>query len=448
MNQQAKPYDLVVIGTGSAGSTVAYQCRKVGWSVAIVDSRPFGGTCALRGCDPKKVLVGAADIIDSAERMNALGLITKTRLDWSALIRFKQTFTGPIPANRLAGYHKAGIATYEGSAAFTNESTIQIGHELLTAKHIVIAAGAKPTDLPIDGAHHLTTSDQFLNLKRLPERIVFVGGGFISFEFAHIAARAGADVTILHSSDRPLAGFDQDLVAQLVESTRAAGVNVVLNHPVKAIEKLRRGYQVTAGSDVFLADLVVHGAGRVPDLDELNLSAGKVEREKRGVVVNKFLQSISNPLVYAAGDVSATDGLPLTPLAGYEGSIVAKNLLDGNHVIPDYRVQPSVVFTIPPLATVGLSEDQARAARLKFRVQYEDTTDWYSSRRLNTTKSSYKVIVEETTDQIIGAHLFGPHADEVINLFALAMKFNVPASELKELSYAYPTSGSDVPYMV
>lgn len=448
MSVHAKKYDLVVIGTGSAGSTVAYTCREAGWSVAIIDHHPFGGTCAVRGCDPKKVLVGAAELADHAERMAALGVSNKVRLDWPKLMAFKRTFTDPVPANRLAGYKKAGIDTYQETARFTGPTTLQVGSETLESKHIVIAAGAEPAKLPIDGFEHLTTSDQFLELEELPKRIIFVGGGYISFEFAHIAVRAGAKVTILHSSDTPLGGFDQDLVAMLVEASRAAGIEIILSQPVKSITKTGVEYTVSTESGEYQADLVVHGAGRTPELDELDLKAGNVEHEKRGISVNEYLQSVSNPNVYAAGDAAATAGLPLTPMAGFEGGIVAENLLKGNVKKAEHPPQPSVVFTLPPLATVGLSEEQAKEQGLKFHINTADTTGWYSSRRLNTIKSGYKVLIEEDSDRILGAHLFGPHADEVINVFALAIRFGHTANDLKSFIAAYPTNGSDIGYMV
>ncbi|MBI4175551.1 NAD(P)/FAD-dependent oxidoreductase [Candidatus Berkelbacteria bacterium] len=448
MTNATKDYDLVVIGTGSAGSTVAYTCRAAGWSVAIIDNQPYGGTCALRGCDPKKILVGAADLVDWSRRMAALGVTSQAKLDWPALMKFKKTFTDPVSANRLKGYADAGIETYQETARFVGPTTLVVGSNTLDAKHIVIAAGAQPAKLPIEGSDHLITSDQFLDLPSLPKRIVFVGGGYISFEFAHIAARAGAAVTILHSSDRPLAGFDQTMVQMLVASSRKVGIEIVLGQPVHKVEKHNRAFVVTTGEREFQADLVVHGAGRAPALDELDLIVGNVAREKRGVSVNQYLQSTTNPAVYAAGDAAATAGLPLTPMAGYEGGIVAANLLKGNHQKVEYPVQPSVVFTIPPLATVGLTEAQAKEQGLNFRVQTDDTTSWYSSRRVGTIKSGFKVIVEEETDRILGAHLFGPHADEVINIFALAIRFGHTAADLKHLTYAYPTSGSDIPYTV
>ena len=448
-----KQFDVIVIGTGAAGSTIAYECRAAGWEVAIVDSHPFGGTCALRGCDPKKVLIGAAELIDWNRRMGEKGVLSEgTRIDWPALMRFKTTFTGPVPQSRVDGYASAGIAAFHGRVRFTDRATLQIGDDTLTGRYVVIAAGARPATLGIPGEEWITDSEQFLELEALPQRIVFIGGGYISFEFAHLAARAGADVHLLHREARPLPGFDPDLVDQLVQATRELGVDVRLNATATAIEKNRDQWIVTGSSEdgqsAIETDMVVHGAGRVPEIDDLDLDRAGVQRNKKGVLVNDYLQSVSNPAVYAAGDSAASTGLPLTPVAGLEGRVVARNLLEGNQGKPDYSGVPTVVFTVPPMASAGLQEEAAKAAGLKFKVNHQDTTEWYTSRRVGTRISGFKVLVEEDTDLILGAHLFGPHAEEVINLFAVAIRNGLTAKALKGGLYAYPTSSSDISYML
>src|SRR5258708_39582245 len=212
-----KQFDLIVIGTGSAASTVAHECRSAGWDVAIIDSRPFGGTCALRGCDPKKVLVGIAEIVDQVRRMNGLGVRAEnSRIEWSELMRFKRSFTDPVPKNSELSFAKAGSAPLHGRARFVDSTTVEVGEDVLVGRHVVVATGAMPRRLGIPGERYITASDQFLELETLPQRIVFIGGGYISFEFAHVTARAGPKVTILHRGQRPLEGFDHDLVHQLV----------------------------------------------------------------------------------------------------------------------------------------------------------------------------------------------------------------------------------------
>jgi len=324
---------------------------------------------------------------------------------------------------------------------------------VLEARHFVVAAGAKPRHLGIPGEEYLLTSTAFLELDQLPPRIAFLGAGYISFEFAHVSRRAGAQATII-GRGKPLRQFEQDLVTRLVHHTRSLGIELRLDTEVTGLEQRGGGYRVRLDaqgrSETIDADLVIHGGGRVPNTEGLDFSAADVATEPDGGVrVNEFLQSVTNPRVYAAGDAAASPGsLPLTPVAGYVGAIVASNLLKGNARRPDYRGIPSVVFTVPPLAGVGLTESEAREEELDLRVNIQDTSDWYSNRRVAETCAMFKVVIDDKADRIVGAHLLGPHADEVINLFALAIRSDLPATDLKHLLYAYPTSGSDVPYMI
>lgn len=315
-----KNFDLVAIGTGSGATAAASKCRAAGWQVAIVDSRPFGGTCALRGCDPKKVLVGAADVFDWARRMKGKGIqAEKVQMDWQELMRFKRSFTEPVPKSREQMFAKAGVVAFHGRARFVGPTAIQVGDDISEGRYVVVAAGQKPADLKIPGMEHLTTSEQFLELGSLSRRALFIGGGYIAFEFAHVAVRVGSQVTIAHRGARPLELFDPDLVEEVVKRTRELGVDVQLGTEVVGVEKGSSELIVRATASgqkrTFEADMAVHAAGRVPEIDDLNLGVAGVEWDERGVRVNEFLQSVSNPAVYAAGDAAASGGPPLTPVA-------------------------------------------------------------------------------------------------------------------------------------
>jgi glutathione reductase (NADPH) len=287
----------------------------------------------------------------------------------------------------------------------------------------------------------------------LPERVLFIGGGYISFEFAHIAARAGARVTILHRGQRPLERFDPDLVDRLVTRTRDLGIDVRFGLEVTSITRSSTGVEIRARGDTddhhFDSDLVVHGAGRVPEIDDVRLDDAGIEWDPvRGVKVNEYLQSVSNPAVYAAGDAAASAGPPLTPVAAYEGKIAAENLLKGNQRKPNYDGIPTVVFTVPQLACVGLQERVAQNRGLAFRVSQEGTSSWYSSRRVAERYSGFKTLIDEQTGRILGAHLLGPDAAETINIFALVIRKGLTSTDLKDVIYAYPPVASDVPYMM
>jgi glutathione reductase (NADPH) len=501
MNKQEEEhtFDLIVIGSGTAASTTASECSSAGWRVAIIDSLPFGGTCALRGCEPKKILVEAAKVIDSNQRHENKGIIGSeaVHIKWPDLIRFKRTFTDPFPKHREDGYIRAGIVPFHGHARFIKPTTIKVevnkdlnnnsnDNIILNGRHILIATGSKPMNLNVSGSENIITSDQFLESgdNNLPDRIVFVGGGYISFEFAHIAARAGAKVTIIHRGKQPLEHFDPDLVNRLVQRSRDIGIDVILQAAVKSIDKSLSSSTTTSfsnegrnklvvhyssSSDISKknmvnngdsgeemtsskveADLVVHGAGREPNFDGLDLvDAGGVQYTHRGITVNEYLQSVSNPAVYAAGDAAANMGLPLTPVASYDGAVVANNLIKGNTMKSNYTGLPSVVFTIPALVSVGMQEKEARDQGLRFKIKHEDTSGWASSRRVGETCAAFKVLVEEDTNRILGAHILGPHAEEIINVFSIAIRLGVTIKDLNDpILYTYPTTSSDILYML
>ena len=448
-------FDLIVIGTGAAGSTPAYNCRSAGWRVAIVDDLPFGGTCGNRGCDPKKVLVGAAELVDWHERMRGHGVAGDATIDWPALMHFKRSFTEPVPANREQAFRNAGIETFHGEARFVGADRITISGRELSAKKFVIATGASPRVLGIPGEMHVRNSTEFMELNVLPKRIVFVGAGYISLEFAHLAHRAGAQVIVL-GRGTPLPSFDEAIVTRLLEHSKQIGIDVRLDHSVSAIDHVAESgnYRVHVGHGAetheIETDLVVHGAGRVPNSERLCPAAARVELEKHGSIrVNEFLQSVSNPDVYAGGDVVSPPGsIPLTPVAGHEGAVIAANLLNGNTTRPDFRGVASCVFTVPVLAGVGLTEKSARAKGIRVRVAMGDTSQWFTNRRVREPVGMFKTIVDEDRDRVVGAHILAGHAEEVINLFAMAIRFDIPVAELRKTLFAYPTGSSNLQYML
>ncbi len=442
-------YDAVVIGTGTAGYTLAYACSRAGKSVAVVDRQAYGGTCAMRGCQPKKYLTSAAAAVERVRAMAGIGVAGTAAIDWPALIRSQQAFTDPVPERTRTGFREAGIATYDGLARFAAPDTIVTDRgDRLRADHIVIATGAVPAPLKIPGEKHVLDSSAFLSLAHLPQHIAFIGGGYISMEFAHVAARAGARVTVLHSGSRILQPFDPDLVRQLETASEAAGIRILTKAPVQAVTAVNGAFTVNAGKDGKIeetADLVIHGAGRIPDIEPLDCAAGQVETTTRGVTVGAFMQSVSNPRVYAVGDAAGTP-LRLAPTADMQAETAAAHILGAQPAPVDYTNVPSVVFTLPPLAAVGLSEAQANTDGYRVRVNTGDPTHWPSSRRIGQRHAGYKVIVDEDTKKILGAHLLGHNADEAINIFALAMKAGLTTMDLKRVLWAYPTHVSDIKY--
>ncbi|BBC71741.1 MULTISPECIES: dihydrolipoyl dehydrogenase family protein [Erythrobacteraceae] len=444
-------YDLMVIGTGTAAMVCALRVAKAGWKVAVIDEKPFGGTCALRGCDPKKMLVADAEVIDAKQRMTGHGVKGDLRIDWPDLIRFKRSFTDPVPEKHERRYEEAGIVTLHGTAKFTGPNHLSVGDHEIEYRKILIASGARPIPLAIPGEEHLIDNEGFLELPSLPKRIVLVGGGYIAAEFSHIAARAGAEVTILQRGPRMLTQFEPELVNWLMDAFDRIGVRVITDTAVDAIRRSGGKYVVHAngkgGPIEVVADLVVHAAGRAPAIERLDLEKAGIAAEHGKPKLNKFLQSVSNPAVYAAGD-AASNGPPLTPVSSHDAKVVAANLVEGNHREPDYKGVPSVAFTLPPIARVGLTEAEANEAGLRFRTKYERTSQWFTARRVAEPVYGHKTLIEEETGTILGAHLVGPGADQAINIFGLAIRHGLTADDLKTTMFAYPTGASDIGYMV
>lgn len=444
-------FDVFVIGSGIAGQTVAEACVASGLTVAMADNREFGGTCANRGCDPKKVLLAGTEILEMARHLEEKNVVSLPRLNWKKLQKFKKEFTKEVPTKTEEELSKLGVKLYHKSPHFLGKNTLSVEKKTVKADKIVIATGQVPRELPFEGAELLKTSDDFLNLKKLPKKIIFVGAGYVGMEFAHMAARAGTKVIVIDSEERPLAAFDADLVAELTDYSRRIGIDFVLKSDVTSVKKSKKKYLLKYKKKGELerikAGLIINTAGRVPALAELELEKGKVVFDKKGVKVNSYLQSTSNENVYACGDVS-NHSLPLTPLSGREGYVVSQNIMKENSKKVDVPVVPSVVFTLPNLASVGYLEKEAKERYKNVAVKKGSASDWFNAKRINAPLYSYKILINERTDEIVGAHLLGPHAAETINLFAMAINHGMTANDLQSTIFTYPTWGSDIKSMV
>ncbi|WP_083652899.1 dihydrolipoyl dehydrogenase family protein [Serinicoccus sp. CNJ-927] len=365
--------------------------------------------------------------------------------------RRRSTHDSPLNPGRFT-LRANGVDTLHGLARFTGRNSIDIGGAPYEANHFLIATGARPRPLGFPGEQHLVDSTDFLELPDLPPRILFVGGGFVSFEFAHIAARAGSAVTIIDRGPRPLKAFDPDLVELLIARGAAAGIELQRSTTITSIERSGTGYQVTmdrAGTtETIDFDLVVHGAGRTPELTSLDLDTAGVAWDEHGLAVAPHLQSTTNPAVYAAGDSADTPGMPLTPVAVIEGKVAASNLLKSTTTVPDYAGIPTAVFTIPELARVGLLEQEARDQGIDLVVRHHNTSSWFSNYRTGESTAAAKILINRTNDQIVGAHLLGPEYAELINFLGLAIKLDLTTRQLKSMTAAYPTVGSDLGSML
>ncbi len=447
----ARSYDIVIIGGGNAGFGVSAVAAEAGKKIAFVEERDFGGTCPNRGCTPKKVLVAAAQALHEIETAKVHGIeVSKPTLDWAKLIDRERAMIAPLP-ERLEGLAKKRGDVFKGHARFTGRNSISVGGAALEAEHVVIATGSKPRPLPIPGAELLITSDEVLSERVLPREVVFIGGGVIAMEFSHVYARAGAKVTILEVTPGVLPGLDTDAVAEIRKESERIGIAIKTDVTVKEIRRAGQRFRVTyahEGHDTAIdADRVVNGAGRVANVDQLDLTAGGVKHDGVRIEVDPYLRSVSNPAVWVCGDALVISA-QLSPLATYEGQIVGRNIVRGPKEKPDYRSAPSCVYTVPALASVGLTEEQAKAKGLKVKISVNDMRDWFSGRTYGESVAWAKVLIEEGSGRIVGAHIVGHSGEELIHLFALAMKHGITAGQLEESVFAFPTFSADVKSMM
>jgi len=444
-------YDIVILGGGNAGFGVSAVAAEAGKRIAFVEERDFGGTCPNRGCTPKKVLVAAAHALHEIEIAKVHGIeVGAPTLNWAKLIDREKAMIASVP-ERLEGLARRRGDVYRGHARFVGPNAVAVGDEILEAKHIVIATGSKPRPLPIPGAEHLITSDEVLSERELPGEVVFIGGGVIAMEFSHVYARAGARVTILEVMPNVLSGMDSDAVAEVRKESERIGIAIKTDVEVAKIapigDRLRVSYRHDGKEVTVEADRVVNGAGRVANVDTLDLEAGNVRHDKVRIETDGYLRSVSNPAVWVCGDALVTSA-QLSPLATYEGQLVGRNIVNGPKERPDYRTIPSCVFTVPALASVGLTLAQAEKEGLKVKVSVNDMRDWFSGETYGETVAWAKVLTEEGSGRILGAQMVGHSGEELIHLFALAMRHGISATDIKSIVFAFPTFSADVKSML
>jgi glutathione reductase (NADPH) len=445
-------FDVVILGGGNAGIGVTGPVRRAGMSVAMIESHDLGGTCPNRGCTPKKVLVAAGHVLHEIERAGVHHIaVSKPKLDWSALIDREKDLIRDIPENLAHSMAHRRVDVIRGHAVFTGPNAIRVADRHMEASHIVIATGSKPRPLPIPGAEHMITSDEMLTERDQPGSVIFVGGGVISLEFGHVYARAGTEVTILEALPQLLPAMDADAVAHIQIESERIGIRVRTGVNVKRIEaannRLRVIYSHEGKEHAAEADRIVNGSGRVANVDALDLAAGNVDHGNGRVAVDSHLRSTSNPQVYVCGDAVPVSP-QLSPIATYEGDIVGRNIVEGPKYSPDYASMATSVYTVPALAAVGLTEAAAKQKGFAVKVHSNDMLGWLSARTYAKTVAWSKIIVDQATDRILGAHFVGHAGQELVNIFGLAMRFGITASQIKDYVYAYPTFSSDIKHML
>ncbi|MFD1062669.1 dihydrolipoyl dehydrogenase family protein [Winogradskyella litorisediminis] len=448
---KTKHYDVFVIGSGIAGQTAAEKAAKTGKKVAIADNREYGGTCALRGCDPKKIMLQFSEILQQSKQLKDLGVKKLPTIDWKKVQKFKTSFTSAVPVSTEKELQQLGIDLYHQSPKFLSESEISVEGKTISADKFVIATGLVPRKLEIKGRKYLKTSDDILQLKKIPKSVVFIGSGYVGMEFSSMLNSLGCKVTMIDSSDEILNVFDSYLTKKLRKELKNRGVTFHFNTDVIKIQEHTKNYSIVFQKNEekhrIKARMIFNTAGRVPAIGNLDLDKANVAYDDSGVLVNNYLQSTTNKNVYACGDVSSKS-LPLTPLSGLQGHIVGSNVIKENSEEFTNPLVPSVVFTHPQLASVGYSESEAISRYKKIKVYKDDVSNWYNAKKENASAYAFKIIVNERTDEIVGAHILSSKAAETINLFAMAINNKMTAAEFKRQIFTYPSYASDAKSML
>lgn len=446
-----KHYNVFVIGSGVAGQTAAKICAKNGLSVAIADKQAFGGTCAIRGCDPKKVMLQFADLVQKSEQLKDLGIEKVPEISWSAIQNFQKSFTEKVPKGTEKNLEELKIDLYHQSPKFISENEIEVEGKKITADTFVIASGLTPRKLTFKGANFLNTSADIFNLKKIPKSATFIGAGYVGMEFCFLLSTLGCKVTLIDRSEKALSQFDDFLVKKLVAGMKEKGVKFIFNATIESVEKENKNYIIRYKQEgknkTVKSRIVFNTSGRVPATALLDLDKANIENDETGVIVDDFLVNKTNKNVYACGDVSSKS-LPLTPLSGLQGYIVGNNIIKENSKEFTNPLVPSVVFTYPNLATVGYSEAAAKKRYKDIIVFKGDASNWYNAKKENSDLYAFKIIANERTKEIVGAHLLSSEANEAINVFTTAINAKMTTDEFKKMIFTYPSYASDLKNML
>ena len=443
-------FDLVVIGGGSGGVACARRAAEYNAKVAVIESHRFGGTCVIRGCIPKKLMMYAGDISDAIFQAGTFGWIGLKPNEINHEIG-KWTSRKNVEISRLEKIYEnllksSGVELIRGSAIVVNKNEVKVGDCRYFTKNLVIAVGGTPNLNQINGLENALTSDGILDLDKNPGRVGILGSGYIATEFAFILNNLGIEVSLLFRADLPLRGFDNDIRVRLMNHMVNNGINVHPASKFHSIEKTPDGAKVRLSDNTFEFDTVLNALGRFPNIEGLFGPGQSPAIGSRGEIIVDENNKSSIPGVFAIGDV--TDRVNLTPVAIAEGRAVAENLFNKNSLKVDYNELATTVFTSPPIGSIGLTEEAAlKKTGNAYRIYESEFNPLKKSFASKKTKAYYKLIVEDKSDRIVGAHIFGDDAPEIIQTLAIAFKAGATKSHLDDTMAVHPTGAEELVLM-
>jgi glutathione reductase (NADPH) len=439
-------YDLFIIGAGSGGVRAARISASHGAKVAIAEEYRIGGTCVIRGCVPKKLLVYGAHFAEDLADAKRFGWNTDgATFDWATLRdnvadevnRLEGLYTQTLGNNHVDSFVERAVVTGPNSVKLAS------GREI-TAKYILIATGAWPSAPDVPGAEYGITSNEVFHLPELPKRAVIAGAGYIANEFAGIFNELGVDVTLVTRGDKMLRGYDEEIVDKLVGISVEKGIDIRFNFPFKSVLKQDDGTLLIDGGDAgtIEADLLMFAIGRVPKTEGLGLEAVGVMLDKGGAVIVGDDNRSNVPSIYAVGDV--TNRVQLTPIAIREGHAFADAVFGGSSRTIDYSNIPSAVFSNPPLAGVGLTEEQARAEFGEINIYRSDFRAMKNVLAGRNERALYKMVTDAKTDRVVGLHMIGPDAPEILQAVAIAVKAGLTKADFDDTVALHPSMAEEL----
>jgi glutathione reductase (NADPH) len=437
-------FDLFVIGAGSGGVRAARMAAAHGARVAICEESRVGGTCVIRGCVPKKLLVYASHFSEDFEDARGFGWDTgSARFSWPDLIRAKDKEIDRLNQAYLRLLSESGVTLYSERGSFVDPHRIRVGDETVSAKHFLIATGGHPWVPDIPGIEHVITSNEAFDLKELPARIAVIGGGFIACEFAGIFNGLGSEVTQLYRGDAILRGFDHDVRRAMGSEMQKKGISLKLETVVERIHKTDSGLDLTLqGGATLEVDQVMYATGRVPNVRELGLLRIGVEFRADGrVVVDDFSQT-NIEHIYAVGDV--TSRVNLTPVAIYEGHAFADTVFGDRTRPVNHEFVPSAVFSQPPVGTVGYSEEEAVTHCGPIDVYISEFRPMKHTLSGRDEMTMMKLIIERESQKVVGIHIVGLDAPEIVQGFAVGVKSGLTKERFDCTVGIHPTAAEEL----